>query len=47
MPTLVAKSRFKNFQFFEVWDKNGQGYLATASIAQMVYTSDKLHSSLN
>ena len=47
MPTLVTKSRFKNFQFFEVLDKKGQGYLVTASIVQMVYSCDKLHSGLN
>ena len=47
MPTLVTKSQFKNFQFFEVLYKNGQGYLLTTSIAQIVYSSDKLHGGLN
>ena len=42
MPTLVTKN-----QFFEVLDKNGQGYLVTASIAQIVYSRDKLYSGLN
>ena len=47
MPTLVSKNRFKSFQFFEVLDKSGRGYLVAASIAQIVYSSDKLHSGLN
>ena len=44
MPILVTE---KPNQFFDVFDKNGQGYLMSAYIAQIVYSSDKLHSSLN
>ena len=47
MPTLVTKKLIKKFPIFEVLDKNGQGYLVTAYIAKIVYSSDKLHSGLN
>ena len=44
---LEVKNLILKFPIFEIFDKNGQGYLMTTSIAQTVYSSGKLHSGLN
>ena len=46
MSILVIKEPIKTFAIFEAFDKNVWGILMTAFRANMVYSSDKLHSGL-